>query len=177
MAPEAASLLQKLSFAGSGGHPIGAGANQAAAGGWMGKLLSSILPSTGTLSTTVEKFRQDTVGIAASEQIGMVRNTVVGLAMLTSVGKLHKTVVGEDSPLEAKKSIFNRTVTHTLHAKEKFVIAGPGGSITIDQSGITIKALTLKVKCPSVDFTSGSPTQVEALKSDKPFVQECPAKK
>jgi type VI secretion system secreted protein VgrG len=32
------------------------------------------------------------------------------------------------------------------------------------------------VKSPSVDFQSGSPDQLDALKSDKPFVQECKGK-
>ena len=93
--------------------------------------------------------------------------------MTTSVGKMMKTKVGEDYELETKKSIFNRTVKHTLHAKDKFIIGGPGGTIIIDKNGVTIKARKLNIKAPAVNFLSGSPDQVDALKSDKAFVQKC----
>lgn len=172
-APEMASLMQKTDFIATAEHRSKAGALQSSAGALMGRLMGMIMPGSGSLSTTVENYRQDTTGIASSEQVGMAKNTVVGLTMLTSVGKLMKTLVGEDYSLEAKRSIFNRTVKHTLHAKEKFIIGGPGGTIIIDETGVTIKARRLQVKSPSVDFLSGAPDQVDALKTDKPFVQEC----
>jgi type VI secretion system secreted protein VgrG len=52
---------------------------------------------------------------------------------------------------------------HTLVATQKFVIAGPGGSIEIDASGITLKAFTVKVQSPSVDFNIGVPNVAEVL--------------
>lgn len=176
MPRELAAISQKQSFTASDGHRNAGGAAQLMQGAIMSKLLSKLMPSSGTLTTTVEKYRKDTIGQAATEQIGVAKNTLVGQVMTTSVGKLMKTKVGEDYDLETKKSIFSRTKKHTLHAKDKFVIAGPGGTIIIDSGGITIKTKHLKVKSPKVDFTSGAPDQVDALKSDKPFVQDCKGK-
>lgn len=129
----------------------------------------------GVMNTVVANFRSDTTGVAAVEQVGLTKVVNVGASAVESVGKIKKLTVGEDYDIETKKSIFARTVKHTLTAKEKFVIAGPGGSITIDNGGITIKARTLKIKSPSVDFSSGSPAQTDALKTKKPFAQECQA--
>ncbi|WP_308917993.1 type VI secretion system Vgr family protein [Jannaschia sp. LMIT008] len=176
MPGELAAIAQKGMFAASGGHRDAGGAAQLGQAGIMSRLLGLVMPGGGTMSTVVERYLTTTVGQAATEQVGLAKNTVVGNVMSTSVGKLMTTKVGEDYELETKKSIFNRTVTHTLHAKEKFVIAGPGGSITIDKSGVTIRTKHLKVKSPSVDFTSGSPSQLDALSSDKAFVQECKGK-
>ena len=173
---ELAAIMMKGDFGGSGGHRGEAGAAQHGAAAGMASLLNLIMPSSGTMSTTIEKFKKETVGQGSTEQVGIAKNTLVGNVMTTSVGKLMKTKVGEDIDIEAKKSIFARTAKHTLHAKDKFVIGGPGGTIIIDKSGITIKAKSVKIKSPSVDFSSGSPDQVDALKSDKPFVQECKGK-
>jgi type VI secretion system secreted protein VgrG len=173
---EIASVVQKGQFAASGEHKTIAGTAQSAAGKAVGALLDKIMPSSGIMTTTVEKFRSDTTGIAATEQVGVSKSIVVGGVFATAVGKLMSIVVGDKLDIEAKKSIFARTKKHTLMANEKFVIAGPGGSITIDSSGIVIKAIKLEIKSPNVNFTAGSPDQVEALSSDKPFVQECKGK-
>lgn len=176
MPSELAAIAQKQSFSSSGDHRTAGGAAQLGQGAIMSKLLSLVMPSSGSMTTTVEKYKKDTIGQAATEQIGFAKNTVVGQVMTTSVGKMMKTKVGEDYDLETKKSIFSRTKKHTLHAKDKFVIAGPGGTIIIDNGGITIKTKHLKIKSPKVDFSSGAPDQVDALKSDKPFVQDCKGK-
>ncbi|MEJ6404138.1 type VI secretion system Vgr family protein [Yoonia sp. 2307UL14-13] len=176
MPKELAAIAQKQSFSGSGEHRSGGGAAQLLQGAIMSALLGKLMPETGSMNTTVERHKKDTIGQSATEQIGVAKNTVVGNVMTTSVGKLKKTKVGEDYELETKKSIFSRTRKHVLHAKDKFTIAGPGGTIIIDKSGITIKTKHLKVKSPKVDFTSGAPDQVDALKSDKAFVQDCKGK-
>lgn len=176
MPNELAAIQSKMGFSGSGGHVAGAGSEQSSKSSAMAGLLSSIMPSTGTSSLTVEKHLKQTVGLSSSEQVGLAKNVLVGAVLTTSVGKLMKTAVGEDIDIEAKKSIFARTDKHTLHAKTKFVIGGPGGTIIIDNSGVTIKAKHLKVKAPKVDFTSGAPDQVDALNSDKPFAQDCKGK-
>ncbi|MBT0957403.1 type VI secretion system tip protein VgrG [Alphaproteobacteria bacterium KMM 3653] len=176
LANELSAIQSKSGFASSGGHVTEAGAQQSAKSSAMGGLLSMIMPATGTNSVVVEKHQKTTVGLSSSEQVGIAKNVLVGGVLTTSVGKLMKTSVGEDIDIEAKKSIFARTDKHTLHAKTKFVIGGPGGTIIIDSSGVTIKAKHLKVKAPKVDFTSGAPDQVDALNSDKPFAQDCKGK-
>ncbi len=175
-AKELAAVVTKGDFFGSGDHRTLAGGLQIKAAATAAALLDKIMPSSGIMTTTVEKFRSDTTGLAATEQVGIAKNIVVGGIFTTGVGKMMKTVVGDSLDIEAKGSILARTKKHTLVAKEKFVIAGPGGSITIDSSGITIKTPHLTIKSPSVDFQMGSPDQVEALKSDKPFVQDCKGK-
>ncbi len=170
---ELAAVAMNGEFGGSGGHRTGAGAAQTQKANIMSRLLSMIMPSLGTQNLTVEKFQKTTLGQAQTEQIGFAKNTVVGQVMTTSVGKMMKTKVGEDYELETKKSIFNRTVKHMLHAKDKLIIGGPGGTIIIDKGGVTIKAQKVDIKAPAVNFSSGSPDQVDALKSDKAFAQEC----
>ncbi|RJE82573.1 type VI secretion system Vgr family protein [Paracoccus onubensis] len=170
---EAMTLLGNGDFAQSGDHRGGQGVAQSGKAASLAGQIGSMIGGSGVLNSVVEKFRTDTIGMARTEQIGLAKNTVVGNIMTTSVGKTMKTKVGEDYDLETKKSIFNRTVKHILHAKEKFIIGGPGGTIIIDSSGVTIKARHLKFKSPNIDFTSGSPDQVDALKTDKAFAQEC----
>jgi type VI secretion system secreted protein VgrG len=97
---------------------------------------------------------------------------VVGNTMSVSVGKLKKELVGEDYSLEAKQSIVSRTPKHTLVGKEKVVIAGPGGTITIDDKGVTIKAKHIWLKTPQLDIETGSP-DATSLSTDKPFAEDC----
>jgi type VI secretion system secreted protein VgrG len=64
-----------------------------------------------------------------------------------------------------------------MHAEDKMVIAGPGGSITIDAGGVTIKAKSLKILTPSMAIKGGGADQVEALSAmaneGKPFCEIC----
>jgi len=143
------------------------------AGAAMGESADTIFSLPGVMNNVVSNFRSDTTGVASVEQVGLTKVVNVGVASVEQVGKTKEVDVGTDLKISAKKSIFTRTKKHMLLAKDKFVIAGPGGSITIDNSGITIKAKRLVVRSPSVDFISGSPAQQEALKTDKPFAQEC----
>jgi len=176
LANEMAAISSKAIFAASGAHRKGGGAEQVGTAAKMAGLLAKVMPASGTMNLTVERFKNETVGRASTEQVGIAKNVLVGNAMTTSVGKMMETKVGETYELEARKSIFNRTKTYTLQAKDKFVIGGPGGTIIIDNGGVTIKARQLKVKAPKVDFTSGSPDQVAALSTDKPFAQDCKGK-
>lgn len=77
----------------------------------------------------------------------------------------------------AKTKIFSRTKHYILHAQDKMTIAGPGGSITIDNNGITLKATALKIITPSFDIINGGSNQVTALKAavqeGKPFCEIC----
>jgi type VI secretion system secreted protein VgrG len=174
---EVMTLLGNAGFSQSGDHRSGQGVSQSGKAASLAGQIGSMIGGSGVLNSVIERFRTDTIGLARTEQIGLAKNTVVGNIMTTSVGKTMKVKVGEDYDLETKKSIFNRTVKHTLHAREKFIIGGPGGTIIIDRSGVTIKARHLKIKSPNVDFSSGNPDQVDALNSDKAFVQECKAGK
>ncbi|KGA23607.1 type IV secretion protein Rhs [Pectobacterium brasiliense] len=176
-AAETLSLTAGKSFTDAGGFKSKAGLDLASKGTSLAGLLSSLMPGSGIFNTVVEKFRSDTTGIASTEQVGLYKNTLVGHTQTLSVGQVLKLLVGDKYDIESKSSIFSRTKKHTLYAKEKMVIGGPGGTITIDDSGITIQAKSIKLKAPSIDMSGGAAEQAAALSSDKPFTEECPYKK
>lgn len=63
------------------------------------------------------------------------------------------------------QQIFTRTKKHVLHAEDKFIIGGPGGTIEINSGGVVIRAKSIKFKSPSISQTGGSPDQVETVTS------------
>ncbi|WP_411705893.1 type VI secretion system tip protein TssI/VgrG [Edaphovirga cremea] len=73
--------------------------------------------------------------------------------------------------------VFTRSKTYIIHGEDKTVLAGPGGSLTIDGSGVTIKAKKLTILTPSMDIKGGGVDQIEALtatiKTGKPFCEIC----
>ncbi|MEL6690899.1 MAG: type VI secretion system tip protein TssI/VgrG [Pseudomonadota bacterium] len=175
IAAEAAMLKGQGLFSSASAFRTEGGKEQHTAAGSLGGILGGLtkLAGSGSMNQLFEKFLNTSVGVGASEHVGIGKNVVVGQVYSTSVGKMMSTLVGEEHTLEAKKKIKAHTEEHVLLAKKKFTIAGPGGSITIDNSGVTIKTKHLVVKSPKVDFKSGGPGQVEALSTDKPFAQEC----
>jgi len=174
-AAEASAVSANSAFTAAGEHFTDAGKNQTGKGNSIGGLLSKIMPSSGTLNVVIEKFRSDTIGLARTEQIGLYKNTVVGHTLSQSVGKKKRELIGEDFDFEAKKSIFSRTKKYTMMGKDKVVIGGPGGTIIIDNSGVTIKARHIWFKTPQLDIQGGSP-DATTLSSDKPFAQDCSKK-
>jgi type VI secretion system secreted protein VgrG len=169
---EVTSMAANLAFNRSGNHREGGGTEAAGQGAMLGNLLSELMPVSGVMNTIVERYKSDTIGLAATEQVGLQKNTVVGNTMSTSVGRIKKDLIGEDYDLEAKKSIFSRTARHTLVGTKQVVIAGPGGTIIIDDKGVTIKAKHIWFKAPAIDFESGSPDGT-SLSTDKPFAEDC----
>ncbi|MEM6276890.1 MAG: type VI secretion system tip protein TssI/VgrG [Pseudomonadota bacterium] len=172
---EAAAVRAASGLFGAEAYRSEGGKQQHGLGGILGGILGGVtkLGGSGSMNQIFERFLNNSVGIGSSEHVGVGKNLVVGNVFSTSVGKIMSTLVGEEHTLEAKKKIKAHTEEHVLLAKKKFTIAGPGGSITIDNAGVTIKTKHLVVKSPKVDFKSGSPGQVEALSTDKPFAQEC----
>ncbi|EOX8447578.1 type VI secretion system tip protein TssI/VgrG [Salmonella enterica] len=74
----------------------------------------------------------------------------------------HKNIVIQgvkDEQVNTK--IFTRTNKYILHAGESATIAGPGGSITIDAGGVTIKAKKLQILTPAM------------VNEGKPFCEIC----
>ena len=76
--------------------------------------------------------------------------------------------VGEKQEITVGQSILSQTMKHTMVATQKFTISTPGASIEMDASGITIKAFTVKVQSPSVDFNMGMPSQAASIAVAKP---------
>lgn len=73
--------------------------------------------------------------------------------------------------------IFSRSKRYIMHAEDEMVVAGPGGSLTINSSGVTIKAKKLSIQTPSMNITGGGVDQVEALTAmvneGAPFCEIC----
>lgn len=158
-----------------GASEAGLDANHALrqSGSELGESGNGLFTLPGVMNTMVSNFRSDTTGVSAVEQVGLSKVVNVGASSMEQVGKAKTVTIGEKLKTMVGKTIFTRTKKHTLLATEKFTIAGPGGSITIDSGGITIKAIKLKILSPSVDFNAGAPAQQEALKGEEAFAQKC----
>ncbi|WP_277869367.1 type VI secretion system Vgr family protein [Paracoccus tegillarcae] len=108
------------------------------------------------------------------------------------VGNTHKQAIYADHLYEAGRnfegevfgrytldvgdSITNNTKTHTLMAYQKMQIKGPGGKITIDASGITLEAPTIRLKGNVIMGGSGGsqvPTLQMAAREGLPLCEEC----
>ncbi|CAI1534344.1 TPA: type VI secretion system tip protein VgrG [Serratia fonticola] len=76
-----------------------------------------------------------------------------------------------------KSKIFSRSPTYIMHADQTITLAGPGGSITIDSSGITLKGKQIILAAPNVEVKSGGADQIEALtamvQEGAPFCEIC----
>lgn len=93
------------------------------------------------------------------------------------VGGHYEHKVSGKYTLEAVEKIFTRTNKFILQASDSLEIAGPGGSIIIDSSGITIEGKDINIKGSAINLGSGSASQIEALKGAAneglPFCEEC----
>lgn len=93
------------------------------------------------------------------------------------VGGNYEHKVAGKYTLEAVEKIFTRTNKYILQGSDSLEIAGPGGSIIIDSSGITIEGKEINIKGSAINLGSGSASQIEALKGAAneglPFCEEC----
>jgi type VI secretion system secreted protein VgrG len=139
----------------------------------LGESARSLFSLPGVMNTIVSNFRSDTTGVTSAETVGLSKALTVGGALTEWIGKARDVTIGEKLTTTVGKSILNRTKKHTLIATDKFTISAPGGSIEIDKSGMIIKARKLKVLSSSVDFNPGAPAQVDVLKAEQAFAEEC----
>ncbi|PJI84914.1 type VI secretion system secreted protein VgrG [Yoonia maricola] len=80
------------------------------------------------------------------------------------VGAHHYMKVEGDSEVAVGQKLFTRSKMQVLHAKDKFIIGGPGGTIEINSSGVVIRANKIDLKGP-VNVTAGAPDQIASLES------------
>jgi type VI secretion system secreted protein VgrG len=92
---ETTTLPANATFETAGTHLTEAGTNQQSAAAAVGAAIAAIMPMTGIVSTIIEKFKSTTVGLAITEQIGLLKNTSVGHTMTTQVGKTFILTVGK----------------------------------------------------------------------------------
>lgn len=114
---------------------------------------------------TVAKDRVETIGNHCHQQITANHHTRIG-------GNLEQQVEGH-AELEASLEIRRRTRRYDLRSMETVLIQGPGGSIRIDETGITLDGSTIHIngqliKSPggntnpfsiASDFVSGKPLE------------------
>ncbi|MCO6382858.1 type VI secretion system Vgr family protein [Oceanicola sp. 502str15] len=80
------------------------------------------------------------------------------------VGGHHYQKIEGNSEVAVGQKLFQRSSVQVLHAKDKFIIGGPGGTIEINNSGVVIRAPKIELKGP-VNVTSGAPDQIRSLES------------
>lgn len=76
-----------------------------------------------------------------------------------------------------KTKLLSQSPLYIIHAEKKLTLAGSGGSIIIDDIGITIKAKQLKINASSVNIDGGGVDQINALtaatEEGVPFCEVC----
>jgi type VI secretion system secreted protein VgrG len=88
----------------------------------------------------IGKDRVETVGNHRKDQTTANHISDVGGHVEQTVQGRHKLIAGQ--------SIERQTQRYRLRAGDKFVIQGPGGTITIDESGVTLEAIQIRLKGP-----------------------------
>ncbi len=122
-----------------------------------------------------EKYGKDHV-----HYVGNIHKQDIYADHLVQVGRNVEETVKGRYVLNVNQSITNNTKLHTLMAFDKFVIKGPGGKITIDNSGITLEAPVINLKGNVTMGGSGGaqvPTLKGAANAGLPLVEECVAQK
>ncbi|MGH0004677.1 type VI secretion system tip protein VgrG [Pseudovibrio ascidiaceicola] len=94
-AAEAAALGANGNFNAAGNHFREAGKDQQSSAGFLGGLLSRLMPVSGVVNTIIEKFRSETIGIAETKQIGAFKNTSVGHSYTINVAEELVITVGK----------------------------------------------------------------------------------
>ncbi|MET3654894.1 bacteriophage T4 gp5 trimerisation domain-containing protein, partial [Dyella japonica] len=96
----------------------------------------------------IERNRTISVGKDRIETVGNHRKDQTTANHLIDVGgHVEQTVQGHHK-LSAGQRIERQTQRYQLQAGERAVFRGPGGAITLDDSGITIEGITIKLKGP-----------------------------
>ncbi|WP_321869380.1 type VI secretion system Vgr family protein [Paraburkholderia tropica] len=96
----------------------------------------------------IERNHSITVGKDRIEQVGNHRKDQTTANHIVDVGGHVEVTVQGHHRLSAGRSIEEQTQHFELKAGERAVFRGPGGSITVDDSGITIEGVAIKFKGP-----------------------------
>ncbi|MDZ3992506.1 type VI secretion system Vgr family protein [Pseudomonas sp. Teo4] len=95
----------------------------------------------------ITKDRIETIGNHRIDQIVANHHMTIG-------GNLEQQVEGH-AELEAKAQIRRRTRLYNLQAAESLLIQGPGGSIRIDDAGITLDSPNVRIRGQLLQKTGG----------------------
>lgn len=83
-----------------------------------------------------------------TEEVGNNRRDKTAANHWVSIGGHQEQSVEGRAELRAGQAIRRRTRDYSLHAGEALIIKGPGGTIRIDSTGITLDAISIQVKGP-----------------------------
>ena len=141
---------------------------------------------------SVGNDHRETIGNDMFYDVGQSQQENYGKDHIHRVGNIHKQSIFADHlyetgrnfegevfgryTLDVGESITNNTRIHTLMAYEKMQVKGPGGKITIDASGITLEAPTIRLKGNVIMGGSGGaqiPTLQMAARKGLPLCKKC----
>ncbi|CAG9194140.1 hypothetical protein PSP6_140024 [Paraburkholderia tropica] len=97
---------------------------------------------------SIERNHTINIGKDRVEQVGNHRKDQTTANHIIDVGGHVEATVQGHHKLSAGQSIERQTQQYELKAGERAVLRGPGGSITIDDNGITIEGIAIKLKGP-----------------------------
>jgi len=116
----------------------------------------------GARTATIAKDVAESIGGAATQDIGKDQTITVGGALTHDVKKDRAvTVTGADS-LSVKKGLSVDALSLAMEGKTSFELKVGSNSIKIDQSGITIKGMTVKIEGTVMTEVKGMLTNVKA---------------
>ncbi|HTV86147.1 MAG TPA: hypothetical protein VME63_12105, partial [Dyella sp.] len=105
---------------------------------------------------TIERNHTIATGKDRIENVGNHRKDKTTANHLIDVGgHVEQTVQGHHK-LSAGQSIERQTQRYQLQTGERAVIRGPGGSITLDSSGVTLEGLAIRFKGPITQESVGT---------------------
>lgn len=112
-----------------------------------------------------------------TEVINSSKKSIIFADQLIQIGGQKKIIVEGNMHEEIKTKLLSQSPLYIIHAEKKLTLAGSGGSIIIDEMGITIKAKQLKINASSVNIDGGGVDQINALtaatEEGVPFCEVC----
>ncbi|WP_175984892.1 bacteriophage T4 gp5 trimerisation domain-containing protein, partial [Burkholderia aenigmatica] len=90
-----------------------------------------------------------------TEEVGNNRRDKTAANHTMDIGGHYKQGVQGRQEVEAGQSIQHRTKVYEIHAAETVVLKGPGGTVRIDSSGITLDAVAIRTKGPMSQNSGG----------------------
>ncbi|PTX08317.1 type VI secretion system tip protein VgrG [Achromobacter mucicolens] len=110
---------------------------------------------------TVERNHTIYTAKDRTEEVGNNRRDKTAANHRVSIGGHQEQTVEGHAELQAGHAIRQRTKVYEIHAGESLSLKGPGGTIRIDGSGITLEGVAIQVKGP-MRQQSGSASPVSA---------------
>ncbi|KAB1589593.1 type VI secretion system tip protein VgrG [Burkholderia cepacia] len=104
---------------------------------------------------TIGRNHTITTGKDHAEEVGNHRRDKTAANHTVDIGGHYEQRVQGRAELEAGQAIRHRTKVYEMHAAEAVVVKGPGGTVRIDSSGITLDAVAIRVKGPMTQQGGG----------------------